>query len=83
MMDQVEPDTQSFIVKVWVEDRAGETGGGAWHGHITHIPSRDRRYLKNLEEIQDFIAPHLEAMGVKISRRWRLKSWLKRLIEPG
>jgi hypothetical protein len=82
-MDQVEPDTQSFIVKVWVEDSAGKDDSGVWHGHITHIPSREHRYLKNLEEIQDFIAPHLEEMGVKLGRRWRLRNWLKGFIGRG
>ena len=78
-MDQLEPDTQSFIVKIWVEESAEDTSRGMWHGHITHIPSRQRRYLKDLSEIQDFIAPHLEEMGVKLDKRRRLKGWLKRL----
>ena len=76
-----EPDAQSFIVKIWVEDSAEKNGWGVWHGHITHVPDHERHYLKNLDEIQDFIAPHLEAMGVKPGRRWRLKSWLKHLME--
>jgi len=79
-MDSLEPDAQSFIVKVWVEDGNGEAGQGVWRGHITHIPSHERRYLKNLDEIPDFIAPHLEAMGVKLGMRWRLRRWLKRLM---
>jgi hypothetical protein len=79
-MEPLEPDAQSFIVKVWVEDSAEADGHGVWHGHITHIPSHERRYLKNLDEIPDFIAPHLEAMGVKLGMRWRLRCWLKRLM---
>lgn len=76
-----EPNAQSFIVKVWVEDSAKKDGRGVWHGHITHVPDHERHYLKNLGEIENFIAPHLEEMGVKPGRRWRLQSWLKRLIE--
>lgn len=79
-MDPMESTTQSFIVKVWVEDSAEEGGQGVWHGHITQVPSGKRRYLKNLAEIQDFIAPHLEDMGVKLGKRWRIMFWLKRLI---
>lgn len=78
-MDSLEPGTQSFIVKVWVEDSADETGHGVWHGHITHVLSSERRYLKSLEEIPDFIAPHLEEMGIQLGLRWKLRSWLKRL----
>ena len=82
-MDSLDPDSQSFIVKVWVED-SPETGGqGVWRGHITHVPSHERRYLKNLSEIQDFIAPHLEEMGIKLGMRWLLRRWLKRLMEHG
>jgi len=76
-------DAQSFIIKVWIEDRAGRDDQGVWRGRITHVPSYERRYLKNLGEIEDFIAPYLEAMGVKPDRRWRLGSWLKRLIGRG
>jgi hypothetical protein len=79
-MEPLEADAQSFIVKVWVEDSAEAGGHGVWHGHITHIPSHERRYLKNLDEIPDFIALHLEAMGVKLGMRWRLRRWLKRLM---
>lgn len=79
-MDQVEHETQSFIVKVWVEEIALHAQRGVWHGHITHVPSHERRYLKDLGEIEDFIAPHLEEMGVQLGIRWRLRRWLQRLI---
>ena len=80
-MDEIESDTQSFIVKVWVRDRAEETGHSVWHGHITHVSSNKRRYLKNLDGIEDFISPYLEEMGVKLGIRWRIRRWLKRLME--
>ncbi len=83
-MDFLEDSSShSFIVKVWVEDSAAEGGLGVWHGHITHVPSYTRRYLKNLGEIEDFIAPYLEEMGVKLGMRWRLRNWLKRLMARG
>ena len=78
-MDSLEPDAQSFIVKVWVEERTEEGGRGTWRGHITHVPSGERRYLKNLDEIGDFIAPYLELMDLKLGVRWHMRSWLKRL----
>ncbi len=78
-----EADAQSFIIKVWIEDRAGRDDQGVWRGRITHVPSYERRYLKNLSEIEDFITPYLEAMGVKLHRRWRLGRWLRRLIGRG
>jgi len=83
IMDLLESDTQSFIVKIWVEENGKDTSRGVWHGHITHVPSYQRRYLKDLNEIQDFIAPHLEEMGVKIGKRWRLRGWLQQLKGRG
>jgi hypothetical protein len=79
-MDSLEPDAHSFIVKVWVEDNAEAGGHGVWRGHITHIPSHERCYLKSLGEIDDFIAPYLEEMGVKLGIRWRIRRWLNRLM---
>jgi hypothetical protein len=79
-MDTIEPGAQSFIVKVWVEGNAETGSQGVFRGHITHVSSHERRYLKNLGEIDDFIAPYLEEMGVKLGMRWRLRCWLKRLM---
>jgi hypothetical protein len=78
-MDEIESEAQSFIVRVWVEERAEGASRGVWRGHITHASSDQRRYLKNLDEIGDFIASYLETMGVKPGMRWRMRRWLKRL----
>jgi len=79
-MDSLESGAQSFIVKVWVEDGNGEAGYSAWRGHITHVLSGKLHYIKNLDEISDFIVPHLEEMGVKLGMRWRLRRWFTRLM---
>jgi hypothetical protein len=78
-MELLESTSQSFIVKVWVEESAEEASKNAWRGHITHVASGERHYLKSLEEIRDFIAPHLEGMGVRLGVRWRVRHWLKHL----
>jgi hypothetical protein len=79
-MDEIESDTQSFILKVWVEDHAEKTGRRAWRSHITHVSSNKRRYLNNLSGIEDFVLPYLEEMGVKLGMRWRIRRWLNRLL---
>jgi hypothetical protein len=79
-MEIPQSDAHSFIIRVWVEERAEEGGRGVWRGHITHVPSHERRYLKHLDEIGDFIAPYLEAMGIKLGGRWRMRRWLRRLL---
>ena len=62
-MDQFEVPTHSFIVKIWLEETAEEAGQALWRGHVTHVPSGERRYLQDLNEIVAFIVPYLEAMG--------------------
>lgn len=85
-MDLPEPQVDSFIVKLWTEAAAGSGDRVArvkWYGHITHVPDGARRYLTDLDEIKIFIEPYLAEMGVDVSRRRRLKHWLKRFtIHP-
>lgn len=80
IMDEIESEVQSFIVRVWVEECAEEGSRGIWRGHITHVFTGRRLYLKNLDEIGDFIIPHLEAMGVNPGIRWRMRRLLRHLI---
>lgn len=82
-MDENESDAQSFIVKIWIEERARGAYRGLWRGHITHVSSGRLRYLKDLNEIGDFVAPYLEEMGVRPGTRWRMSQWLKRSIGQG
>jgi hypothetical protein len=55
-----EDKTHSFIVKVWLEETTSEVEQAVWRGHITHVPSNQRRYIKNLGEIERFIRPYLD-----------------------
>jgi hypothetical protein len=64
-------EPQSFIIKIWVEEAAGEAGHAMWRGHITHVPSNTRRYVQDLNEIFLFLAKHLEPLGIKLEKRWR------------
>lgn len=71
-----ERDGHSFIVKVWLEESIEESGRAKWRGHITHVPSGERRYLQKLSAIGDFITPYLERIGVKFGLLSRLRSFL-------
>ena len=64
-MDFSEFQAHSFIVKVWAEEWSKEMDRVLWRGHITHVPSGERRYLKDLEDIITFIAAYLEAMDTE------------------
>jgi hypothetical protein len=76
-LDCPEECTHSFIIKVWLEETAEESGRATWRGHITHVPSGERRYVKDLDDITYFIAPYLERIGMKMEIRWRVGRWLK------
>jgi hypothetical protein len=76
-MDSSEPDIHSFVIKLWLEE-SGERGGVVWRGHITHVPSGERRHLKELDDINDFISTYLG--GARAPRRGcgGVRGWLKR-----
>ena len=78
-MDLPELNTHSFIVKIWLEAPADATQPAAWRGHITHVPSGRRRYLRDLSAIAAFIRPYLDEMGVKRPPRTWIGQWLRRL----
>ena len=61
----LERTTQSFIVRVWLEGSVTDVDRVTWRGQITHVPSGERRYLKELGEITAFIARYLEEMGLR------------------
>lgn len=63
-MGQLE-EPQSFVIKISFEENQFELPNVTWHGHITHIPSGQRRYVKSLEDIAGFIRIYLERVGVK------------------
>lgn len=72
-MEPLETNTQVFIVRVWLEPRSNPDAPPEWRGVIEHAPSRERRYIKDLNDLSDFIAVYLEHMGVKFKRSFRLR----------
>jgi hypothetical protein len=78
-MNGYEASPQSFILKVWLEETREEEGQSIWRGHITHVPSGKRRYVQALNEVPAFIAPYLEAMGVRATGHVSFRNWWRRL----
>jgi len=66
----------SFIVRIWLEEHTRDTGAAMWRGHVTHVPSGERRYIQSLDEITRFIEPYLERFGVRLTSWRRLRRWL-------
>ena len=76
----LEPDTQSFVVKVWLEETVEEEGRAKWRGHVTHVTSGERQYLESLSGIATFIIPYLERWGVRFGAARRLRLLVLRKI---
>jgi hypothetical protein len=79
-VDQLEFNTHSFVIKIWLEGTSEELGQAKWRGHITHVQSGQRRHMESLDGITAFIAPYLESMGVRLGIyqqvKQRLRSWM-------
>jgi hypothetical protein len=58
-IESLEFHTQSFVIKVWIHE-LDEGCRMKWHGRITHVPSGENRYVRDLAEITSFIAPYLK-----------------------
>lgn len=69
-------NAHSFIVKVWVEEEISKHDNPIWHGHITHVPSGELRYLRNLSDIEAFVKPYLSALGIRFGLGERIRRWL-------
>jgi hypothetical protein len=78
-MALLEDSTQVFIVRVWLEPREIDGAPIAWRGVIEHVPSGERRYVRDLDDIPANIAPFLVGLGVDLGTQWRLRKWLRRL----
>ena len=74
-MDLTESKVHSFIIKLWLE---GDTTSFVWHGHITHVPSGERRYFKKLSGITDFVSEYLDNRRAQSDLKSRMKGWLKK-----
>lgn len=60
-VDPSKPDTHSFVLRVWVEDRCEETAQVRWRGSITHVPSGRTRYFEDLNDMCTFVASHMQS----------------------
>jgi hypothetical protein len=62
-MRKQETPIHSFTIRLWLEGRFEEwpasTNKTRWRGHITHIPSKTRRYFEDLDDLKPFISSYL------------------------
>ncbi len=72
-METIQPNTHSFVVKVWSEETGTASPAVVWRGQITHVPSGEQKSFHEISEIATFVAPYLQQLGVKSSWWWRLR----------
>jgi hypothetical protein len=56
--EPVEP-VHSFVIRIWLEEAAMDAEHSHWRGHITHIPSAQRCYFIDLDQVKGFITSFL------------------------
>lgn len=76
-MKSFEDNTHAFIVRVWLEPREIDGATPEWRGVIEHVPSGERRYLKDLSEAEMFIAACLKVICPERSKNKRSRHWLE------
>jgi hypothetical protein len=79
----IEPDTHSFIVKIWLEEHAQPPRRATWRGYITHVPTGERYYFVEVDEIAEFLIPYLQRLGADVGLTWRIRWPLCRRHRPG
>jgi len=72
----IEPNSHSFILKVWLIDPDKTEDKQNWRGYLTHVASDRRRYFNNLLEMNTLLIPYLKGMGIKLPYWWRAYRWL-------
>lgn len=61
-MEIEKSSVHSFLIRFWKEELDTEQNE-VWRGHITHVPSGERRYIKDFDVIVGFITEFLEGLG--------------------
>jgi hypothetical protein len=77
-MDVEHEQRHSFVVTIWREDAPAESPNRGWRGHITHVQSGERRYLRKLQEIVTFVGAHVGSLDRSNRRKGLLAPWRAR-----
>ena len=75
-MAALEEYTHVFIVRIWREPREIEGAAPEWRGAVEHVASGERRYIKQLNEIEPVIAHYLGESTPAPDKSGRLRRWL-------
>ena len=73
-----ESQVHSFVIKLWLEQSGDDVNRIVWRGYITHVPDGERRYLKKVSDVTDFIDGYLPQLGANSNESGFIR-WLRRL----
>lgn len=65
-MTHLDDRTLVFIIRIWLERRELDQAPPIWRGMVEHLETGQRRYIKDLAEIQAIVAPHLAELGIPL-----------------
>ncbi|HVO84754.1 MAG TPA: hypothetical protein VMU60_10040 [Syntrophobacteria bacterium] len=74
-MESSHEQSHAFIVRIWLEPREIIGAAPVWRGMIEHVASGERRYVKHLKELEEFVAIYVKKMGVGLGREWWILEW--------
>lgn len=60
LMTIFEPVPIAFIVRFWLEQRETERVAPVWRGVVEHVPSGERHYFLQIEDLPGIMAPYLK-----------------------
>ncbi|KAA3664734.1 MAG: hypothetical protein DWQ04_04225 [Chloroflexi bacterium] len=64
-MKEIESQIFSFVIKIWIEEESIVSGNESWRGRITHIPSGDEKYFRDLSIIVPIIKSYISALDTE------------------
>jgi hypothetical protein len=78
-----EPITYSFIIRILIEPPAEDSPEMYWQGQITHVPSGEQAYFRNLDTVAQFVSSYIEDSGARQHSVGRLQHWFRQLTRCG
>lgn len=60
-----EPESRSFLFRLWLEEPPTQTGTIGWRGRMTSLPDGDSVYVQSWIEVQAYIHSQLEKDAVE------------------
>jgi hypothetical protein len=79
-VDLFEVNTQTFILRLWLERREVKNALPHWRGMIEHVPTGERRYFDRINDIPKLIKLFLKGAGKELHPHKSVGQWLKQII---